>query len=183
MKLYAVQWTCRLSLLLLTSGSTHFSLRLGWEFTLYACTLFLTFSSNFLLWSLQETLQGCTDVSSDLRTNAYHSSYQLLQLFPLLWQFMWYVWHIVCLQCFDTVGWVAGRAVEGCWRGCVWVQVQICIWPSWCHYHSLSLAPVNPDWFYFPCFTFLVRLTRVVLDKIQEGRKMVCVCVCVWHIV
>jgi len=27
-------------------------------------------------------------------------------------------------------------------------EVQICIWPSWCHCHSLSLAPVNPDWFY-----------------------------------
>jgi len=31
---------------------------------------------------------------------------------------------------------------------CVWVKVQICIWPS--------LAPVNPDWFYLPGFTFLV---------------------------
>jgi len=30
---------------------------------------------------------------------------------------------------------------------CVRVKVQICIWPSWCHWHS-SLAPVNPDWFY-----------------------------------
>jgi len=38
---------------------------------------------------------------------------------------------------------------------CVWVKVQICIWPS-CHCHSLSLAPVNPDWFYLPGFTFLV---------------------------
>jgi len=27
---------------------------------------------------------------------------------------------------------------------CVCVKVQICIWPSWCHCHSLSLAPVNP---------------------------------------
>jgi len=38
--------------------------------------------------------------------------------------------------------------VIGCWlsaRG----KVQICIWPSWCHCHSPSLAPVNPDWFYF----------------------------------
>jgi len=25
-----------------------------------------------------------------------------------------------------------------------------------CHCHSLSLAPVNPDWFYLPGFTFLV---------------------------
>ena len=27
---------------------------------------------------------------------------------------------------------------------------------SRCHCHSLSLAPVNPDWFYVPGFTFLV---------------------------
>jgi len=31
---------------------------------------------------------------------------------------------------------------------CVWVKAQICIWLSWCHCHLLSLAPVNPDWFY-----------------------------------
>jgi len=31
---------------------------------------------------------------------------------------------------------------------CVWGKMQICIWPSWCHCHSVSLAPVNPDWFY-----------------------------------
>jgi len=30
----------------------------------------------------------------------------------------------------------------------VWAEVQICIWPSWCHCHSLSLAAVNPHWFY-----------------------------------
>ena len=30
------------------------------------------------------------------------------------------------------------------------------IWPSWCHCHSLSLAPVNTDKFYFPGFTFMV---------------------------
>jgi len=39
---------------------------------------------------------------------------------------------------------------------CVWDEVQICILPSRCHCHSLSLAPVNPDWFYLPSFTFLV---------------------------
>jgi len=31
--------------------------------------------------------------------------------------------------------------------------VQICISPSRCHCHSLSLATVNPDWFYLPGFT------------------------------
>ena len=62
---------------------------------------------------------------------------------------------------------------------CVWVKVQICIWLSWCHCHSLSFAPVNPDWFYLLVLHLWCQLTRVVPDKIQEGCKTV-VCVCVW---
>ena len=43
----------------------------------------------------------------------------------------------------------------------VWSEVQTCIWPSWYHSHSLSLAPVKsrlvlPFWY---------QLTRVVPDK------------------
>ena len=43
----------------------------------------------------------------------------------------------------------------------VWSKVQTCIWPSWCHCHSLSLASVKsrlvlPFWY---------RLTRVVPQK------------------
>ena len=43
----------------------------------------------------------------------------------------------------------------------VWSEVQTCIWPSWCHCHSLSLAPVKsrlvlPFWY---------RLARVDPDK------------------
>ena len=56
-----------------------------------------------------------------------------------------------------------------------------CIWPSRCHCHSLSLAPVNPDWFYLPGFYFSGTcsvLTRVVPDKFQKSSKTV-VCVCV----
>ena len=54
----------------------------------------------------------------------------------------------------------------------VWSEVQPCIWPSWCHCHSLSLASVKsrlvlPFWY---------RLTRVVPD---EGLLNRCVCVCV----
>ena len=54
----------------------------------------------------------------------------------------------------------------------VWSEVQTCIWPSWCHCHSLSLASaksrlVLPFWY---------RLTWVVLEK---GPLNVCVCVCV----
>ena len=54
----------------------------------------------------------------------------------------------------------------------VWSNVQICIWPSWCHCHSLSLAPIKsrlvlPFWY---------QLTWVVPDK---GPLNVCVRVCV----
>jgi len=52
----------------------------------------------------------------------------------------------------------------------VWGEVQTCVWPSWCHCHSLSLASVKsrlvlPFWY---------RLTWVVPDK---GPLNGCVCV------
>ena len=55
----------------------------------------------------------------------------------------------------------------------VWSAVQTCIWPSWCHCHSLSLASVKsrlvlPFWY---------RPTRVVPDN---GPLNGCVCVCVY---
>ena len=56
--------------------------------------------------------------------------------------------------------------VLGCWHDC--------IWPSWCHCHSLSLDPKNPDWF----FPFWYRLTRVVPDK---GPLNGCCCNCWWY--
>ena len=58
----------------------------------------------------------------------------------------------------------------------VWSKVQICIWPSGFHFHSLSLALVKsrlvlPFWY---------RLTQVVLDKGPlNGCVCVCVCVCI----
>ena len=47
----------------------------------------------------------------------------------------------------------------------VWSEVQICTSPSWCHCHSLSLAPVNPDWFYQNGSAFLVPAYRVCPGK------------------
>ena len=50
-----------------------------------------------------------------------------------------------CLQCFDAVGWVAGKKLSGgvlAWLS-VWSEVQTCIRPSWCHCHSVSLASVK----------------------------------------
>ena len=43
--------------------------------------------------------------------------------------------------CKKTERWNSGMVI-------IWAEVQICIWHNWCHCHSLSLAPVNPDWFY-----------------------------------
>ena len=53
----------------------------------------------------------------------------------------------------------------------VWSEMQTCIWPSWCHCHSLSLASVKsrlvlPFWY---------RPTWVVPEK---GPLNGCACVC-----
>ena len=56
----------------------------------------------------------------------------------------------------------------------VWSEVQICIWPSWCHCHSLSLVSVK-SWLVLP---FKYRLTWVVQEK---GPLNGCVCVCVCY--
>ena len=63
------------------------------------------------------------------------------------------------LQCFDAVG---------------WSEVQTCIWSSWCHCHSLSLASVKsrlvlPSWY---------RLTWVVPEKGPLNGCVWWVCVC-----
>ena len=54
----------------------------------------------------------------------------------------------------------------------VWSEVQTCIWPSCCHCHSLSLAPVK----YRLVLPFWYRLTRVVPEKVPLN-GYVCVCV------
>ena len=65
----------------------------------------------------------------------------------------------------------------------VWSEVQICILPSWCHRHSVSLAPVNADWFYLPGFTFLVPAHPGSPGQSPGGHQMVVVVVVVVVIV
>ena len=58
--------------------------------------------------------------------------------------FFFCVWlYSECFQCFDVVGWVAGRA-SGLWKRSgevlAWLSISsevqmICIWSSWCHCH------------------------------------------------
>jgi len=57
--------------------------------------------------------------------------------------------------------------------------VQISIWLSWCHCHSLSLAPLNPDWFCLRGCTFLVPAHQGSPRQSLGGRKMVVVIVIV----
>jgi len=73
--------------------------------------------------------------------------------------------------------WLGGRkgirpVKTECWGAgvVVYSEVQTCIWPSWCHCYSMSLASVKsrlvlPFWYW---------LTRVVPDK---GLLNGCVCV------
>ena len=58
----------------------------------------------------------------------------------------------------------------------VWSEVQTCIWPSWCHCHSLSLASVKSRFVLF----FWYRLTRIVPEKGPLNGSL-CVCVILSH--
>ena len=56
----------------------------------------------------------------------------------------------------------------------VWSRVQTCIWPSWCHCHSLSLAPVKSRL----VLLFWCRLTCILPEK-GPLNGCVCACLCV----
>jgi len=92
----------------------------------------------------------------------------------------------MCLSCaFSALTLLVGRqeghpackkTVMVYWRGYVWSEVQTCIWSSWWHCHSLSLASVKsrlvlPFWY---------RLTQVVLEKRPLNGCSVVVVVCVY---
>jgi len=103
-----------------------------------------------------------------------HSVHWRTYVLPLLLVCFFFL-YFYCLQCFDAVGWVAG-SVSGLSgqvlaRLSVWSEVQTCIWPSWCHCHSLSLASVKSR----VVLPFWYRLTQVFPDKGLLNR---CVSVC-----
>ena len=56
---------------------------------------------------------------------------------------------------------------------CVWSEVETCIWPRWCHCHSLSLDSVKSRL----VFTFLV----LAYPGIPAKRAVKCVCVYLWR--
>ena len=83
----------------------------------------------------------------------------------------------ICLQCFDAVGCAGRKAIQPVKSGgvlawlSVWIPLQTCIWPSWCHCHSLFFGSVKsrlvlPFWYW---------LTPG--SPGQRAIKRVCVCV------
>jgi len=85
---------------------------------------------------------------------------------------------VFVLQCLYSIICLACKKLSGgmlAWLY-VWVKVQICMWPNWCCCHSLSLATVNPDWFY------LSGAGSPGWSRTQSKRVVkwcVCVCACV----
>jgi len=66
----------------------------------------------------------------------------------------------------------------GCWCGYVsGSRCRFAYGPADATATHLSLAPVNPDWFYFPSFTFLVPAHPGSPEQSPGGRKMVVVVV------
>jgi len=61
------------------------------------------------------------------------------------------------------------------WGAGVWSEVQTCIWPSWCHCHSLSLASVKSRL----VFSFLVPAHLGSPRKRAVKQLWVCACVVV----
>ena len=119
-------------------------------------------------------ISACPHVCSEMKLMLKE---QLILLFFIL-----RVWTFSALTL--LVGWQEGhpacKKLSGevrAWLS-IWSDVQTCIWPSWCHRHSLSLASVKsrlvlPFWHW---------LTSVVLDR--GSLKGVCLCVCVcWLLV
>jgi len=88
--------------------------------------------------------------------------YQQLHTYPVRDNGISSFFIIMLLYCYFLSGGVLA------WLS-VWSEVHTCIWPSWCHCHSVSLVPVKsrlvlPLWYW---------LTRVVPDK---GPLNLCVC-------
>jgi len=84
------------------------------------------------------------------------------------------------------VGWHEGHLACKKLSGVVltWLPVcgkmQICIWPSWYHCHSLSLTPGNPGWV---GFTFLVLAHPGSPRHNPESHKTVVVAVAVTYVI
>ena len=99
---------------------------------------------------------------SNFLQNSYQLKLQLKYLVNFSFSLTTVLWRLTMLVG-SQEGHPACKKLSGgvlAWLS-VWTEVQTCIWPSWCHCHSLSLASVRsrlvlPFWYW---------LTRVVPEK------------------
>jgi len=118
--------------------------------------------------------------SQDARLGHQSPLWQFITDFPntFYWQIHRETFHVTVIRAFSAltllVRWQEGdpacKKTEWWGAGMVICLVQTCVWPSWYHWHLLSLASVKSRLF----LPFWYRLTRVVLDK---GSLKGCVCV------
>jgi len=145
-----------------TYNTTTSSLYRSFDYEEYQTISFQSFNKTYPSWPYGNT--------SFYNLHCNNSEIDETQL--LNFSYQWYIMPSVLWCC-----WLGGRKgirpvknwVVGCWHDYVWVKVQICIWTSWCHRHSLSLAPVNLDWFYLPSFTSLVLAHLISLGQNPRG--------------
>ena len=92
---------------------------------------------------LAKLTKRCSDPCPEFRTNLLYC-YSAFGAFTLL--VGWHEGHPACKNlCGVVLAWLS-----------VWSEVQTCIWPSWCHCRSLSLASVKsrlvlPLWYRLSC--------------------------------
>ena len=105
---------------------------------------------------------------------SFRSPHGLLKFFTSeLPSVLWRCWLGVRKGIRPSKNWVVG-----CWRGYLsglWSEVQTCIWPNWCHCHSLSLATVKsrlvlPFWYRLTRGT--VQFSVDALPNLDPGRTV-----------
>jgi len=102
-----------------------------------------------IVYDDDDDVQSCNFVTPIGACRIFGCTWRQIRLLSVLWR-CWLDDRKDIWPAYKTDWWDVGVVV---WE---WDEVQTCILPSRCHCHSLSLAPVNPDWFTLPGFTFLV---------------------------
>jgi len=112
----------------------------------------------------------CISLCNILLLYRKHKIEQTL-MFIMKFFYLYFLVYCIAVCAFSALTLLVGRQeghpacknLSGAVLAClsVWSEMQTCIWPSWCHCHSLSLASVksrlvSPFWY---------RLTRVVPKK------------------
>ena len=120
------------------------------------------------------SISTSTPVAATGAASASQNSVSLLLVTFSLW-YSYFITGTEVLWCCRLGGRKGIRPVKNLSGGMlawlsVWSEVHSCIWPSWCHHHSVSLASVK----FQIGFIFVVPAHRLVLD---EGPLNSCVCV------